>query len=257
VTAFIYAAGRAARLGAAHASQPKILLEVGGRSLLEWHVLRLREVGVRRVLVVTGYLREQVACLLPVLCARYDASIEEIVNPSYSEGSVVSVQASLPRLLEESESVLLMDGDVLYPAAMLRRLVGSSHRTVLLIDRGYSADDGDPVLVPVRDGKPFEFRKQWRGVADAVGESVGFFRIAQADLALLAEETLHRTVGHGRLESYDEIIRAMVLTGRFGCEDVTGMPWIEIDYPGDVERARRVVLPEILRGESVSIRLAT
>jgi choline kinase len=257
MTAFIYAAGRAERLGAAHGSRPKILLDIGGRSLFEWHVRRLGEIGVHRVVVITGYLREQVTRFIPGLSARYDARIEEIVNPSYNEGSVVSVQASLPRLLEEPESVLLMDGDVVYPTAMLRRLVESSHPTVLLVDRSYSTGDNDPVLVPVRNGKPFEFRKQWRGVADAVGESIGFFRIAQADLAQLAEETLQRTVGCRRRESYDEIIRAMVLAGRFACEDVTGMPWIEIDYPEDVEHARMVILPEILRSESISIRTGT
>ena len=36
----------------------------------------------------------------------------------------------------------------------------------------------------------------------------------------------------------------MVLADRFGCEDVTGMPWTEIDFPDDVvARARDEVLP--------------
>ena len=59
--AIICAAGRGVRLGA---NSPKILLEFGGRTLLEWHVLRLREVGVREVILVTGYLREQIARVL-------------------------------------------------------------------------------------------------------------------------------------------------------------------------------------------------
>ena len=31
----------------------------------------------------------------------------------------------------------------------------------------------------------------------------------------------------------------------FGFEDVTGLPWIEIDFPEDVVRARDEVLPAI------------
>ena len=31
----------------------------------------------------------------------------------------------------------------------------------------------------------------------------------------------------------------------FGFEDVTGIPWIEIDFPEDVERARRSILPRL------------
>jgi choline kinase len=195
-TAFIYAAGRALRLGTAFAAHPKILLDVGGRSLLEWHVRRLMETGIRQILVVTGYLREQVARVLPVLAARYGVQIEEIVNPAYTEGSVLSVQASLPRLLAGPGPVLLMDGDVLYAAAVLERLQRSPHPTVLLIDRRHASDDNDPVLVPVRAGKPVEFRKQWHGVAEAVGESIGFFRVGPDDVPLLAQESGRvRTLG--------------------------------------------------------------
>jgi len=49
----------------------------------------------------------------------------------------------------------------------------------------------------------------------------------------------------GRAASYDEVLRQMVRAGRFGHEDVTGLPWIEIDFPADVERAAREVLPAI------------
>ena len=32
---------------------------------------------------------------------------------------------------------------------------------------------------------------------------------------------------------------------RFNCVDVAGMPWIEIDFPEDLERAREIVWPAI------------
>jgi choline kinase len=30
--------------------------------------------------------------------------------------------------------------------------------------------------------------------------------------------------------------------------DVTGLPWIEIDFPNDVARAEREILPELAQG---------
>jgi hypothetical protein len=50
------------------------------------------------------------------------------------------------------------------------------------LHRSYSTADDDPVLVPVRDGRPFEFRKRWRGECDLVGESVGYFKVDPAEL---------------------------------------------------------------------------
>lgn len=247
--AIIYAAGRATRLGPTHAAQAKIMLEVGGRPLLEWHIAHLAKAGISRVFVVTGHLREQVNAILPELRGRYGLPLEELFNPGFCEGSVISVGVSLPIIESATDSILLMDGDVFYDRAVLQRLLLSRHRTALLIDTGYSTLDDDPVLVPIRKGKPFEFLKRWKGKADLVGESVGFFKVHLSDIPLLVSETRNRTLGTRRLESYDEIIRALVKAGWFDYEDVTGMPWTEIDFPRDVEYARNVVFPACARPE--------
>jgi len=46
-------------------------------------------------------------------------------------------------------------------------------------------------------------------------------------------------------DSYDDVLRALVLADRFGYVEVTGMPWTEIDFPDDAQRARDVILPAI------------
>ena len=41
----------------------------------------------------------------------------------------------------------------------------------------------------------------------------------------------------------------MVLAGGgrdFGFEDISGLPWIEIDFPEDVQRAETAVLPNLI-----------
>ena len=47
---------------------------------------------------------------------------------------------------------------------------------------------------------------------------------------------------------YELAIRHLLLTmapGSFGVEDVTGLPWIEIDFAEDVERAESEILPRL------------
>jgi choline kinase len=242
--AIIYAAGRGTRL---ESDSPKILLEFGGRTLLDWHALRLREAGVHEVVLVTGYVREQIAELLPGICARHKVAVREIVNPRFQEGSLLSLKVSLPEIEESSEPILLMDADVFYPCGMLDRLTGSPHGTALLLDREFSTDDDDPILVPVKNGRPIDFRKHWTGDADFVGESIGFFKIAPVDFPVLIKETQTRSRGSSCADSYDDVFRTLVLAGRFGYEDVTGLPWIEIDFPADVTRARNQLASAITR----------
>lgn len=244
--AFLFAAGRATRLGAAHANTPKILLPIGGRSLLDWHVGHLAALGYTRITVVSGHRREQIAAAFPALSKAYGAEVRELYNPDYGEGSVISVLTALPEIERSPGGALLLDGDVLYHRLLLERLVTSRHPTVLLIDREYATTDDDPVLVPLRRGQPFEFRKKWAGEADSVGESVGLFRIGADDVPHLARETRQRASGIARLDSYDEVIRVLVKAGRFGAEDITGLPWTEIDFPYDIEHAEARVLPALL-----------
>ena len=51
-----------------------------------------------------------------------------------------------------------------------------------------------------------------------------------------------------RNEPYEETIRDVLLTsprGTFAFEDITGIPWIEIDFAVDIERANTEILPRI------------
>ena len=250
VEAVIYAAGRATRLGPAFAAVPKILLEVGGRSLLDRHAELLARAGIDRLHVVTGHCREQVAAVIPQLERTHGIRILEIPNPYYTEGSAVSMGVSLPILESAQAPLLLMDGDVLYGLELLLRLRDSRHRSALLVDFGFEAADDDPVLVPVTNGRPFEFAKQWKGVADRVGESVGFFKVAPEDLTVIIDATRIRQAGLARRDSLDEILRDGIRAGVFGVEDITGQPWTEIDFPHDVEYARSIVLPALAAGRS-------
>lgn len=245
MNAILYAAGRAMRLESHANGRHKVLIEFGGQSLLERHVRFLAELGVSNVFVVTGHLREQIQAALPGLQRRYGVVLTELFNKDFTEGSALSMHVSLPVIDAARDRLLLMDGDVLYDLRMLRRVVESPHRTALLVDRGFSKDDDDPVLVPMRGGVPFEFVKRWQGESDSVGESVGFFKMDAADLPLLIAETKSRGTGTGRSDSYDDILRVVVKAGLFRAEDVTGLPWTEIDFPSDLDHAREVVFPAL------------
>jgi len=138
-----------------------------------------------------------------------------------------------------------MDGDVLYGPDLLHRLIESRHPSAMLVDFGVEAQDDDPVLVPIRNGRPFELVKKWSGTAERVGESVGFFKIAGDHIPMLAAGTRARMVGLRRRDSLDEVLRALTVAGLFGYEDISGLPWTEIDFQHDVAYARDVVMPAL------------
>ena len=118
----------------------------------------------------------------------------------------------------------------------------------LLIDRDFEAGD-EPVKLCVRDGVPIELRKQLAADLkfDTIGESVGFFRFDQAGARRLAA-LVADYAGNGRAHMpHEEAVRDLIKerSQMIEVRDVTGCPWIEIDFSSDVVRAAEEVLPQL------------
>jgi choline kinase len=171
-----------------------------------------------------------------------------VLNPRYELGSMLTVH-TVAEALTRGGDVLLMDADVLYHGRILAALTaGDRPVNRVLIDRDFEAGD-EPVKVCVRDGVPIELRKQLEpGLQyDTIGESVGFFRFDSAGARRLAA-IVADYVGSGRAHlPHEEAVRDLVRERSQAIEvcDVTGAPWIEIDFAADVARATDEVLPQL------------
>jgi choline kinase len=236
------AAGRGIRLNGGE-GLPKALLDVDGTTLLRRHVAILRRLGIARLTLVVGFRAEAIEVELAAIGA--GDWIETVANPDFHEGALVSLWAGR-HVLRSGDDVLFMDADVLYEPEVLGRLVGSRHRNCFLLDHDLEAGE-EPVKLCIARGRIAEFGKVVAGTFDAIGEWPGFLRLAPAEAALLAAEVEDRIARGLRHEPYEPAMRAVVLARpeRFGWEDVTGLPWIEIDTPEDLRRAREVVAPAL------------
>lgn len=250
--AIILAAGRGSRLAQYNPEGqstclPKCLMEFGGRSLLARHLDLLQRFGVRQADLVVGFEADRIIEHVATLASRPDVALH--FNPRYEQGSVLSLWAAADTL-RSGEPVLVMDADVLYHPDILQRLVQSDVENCYLLDRDFVHGD-EPVKIAVRDGVMVEFRKRLAdGLEyDTLGESVGFFRFGP-DCAALIADACARYDDEGLADApHEEALRDVLLARPldFGFEDVSGLPWIEIDFPEDVARAGSEILPAIRR----------
>ena len=245
--AIILAAGRGLRLQQADERQyPKCLLQFGGMSLLERHLRMLRNAGVEDIVLALGFRHDRVEAELDRL--QWQPRPEIIVNPRFDLGSVLTVH-TVAAALTRGGDVLLMDADVLYDERIAGALVaGARPVNRVLIDRDFEAGD-EPVKLCLSAGVPVELRKQLAADLqyDTIGESVGFFRFDETGarrLAALVAGYVERDCAH---MPHEEAVRDLLRERSqiFDVADVTGAPWIEIDFPVDVLRAAHEVLPQL------------
>jgi L-glutamine-phosphate cytidylyltransferase len=244
VTAIILAAGVGKRLLGTSGGKPKCLIEIAGRSLLVRLLDGLASAGVREAVVVTGFGDDVVRAALSAGVRGID--VRCVTNERFREGAILSLWTARAALDRE---VLVMDADVLCAQVMLDRLVRSPHPNCFLLDAGQE-NTGEEQMLLVRDGR---VRAIVRGGApgyELTGESVGFLKLS-APAASLLRELLEARVRAGDTGiEHEEVYPALLARVEVGFERVDGIPWIEIDFPDDVARAEREVLPRIdsLRG---------
>ena len=240
--AIILAAGIGKRLGEISGGKPKCLLEFDGISLLHRHIAVLRQLEIDNILIVTGYRQDDILIELDKL--KHDAVIKTQFNPDFESGSVISLYTALT-FLESGDDIVVMDADVLCHPDIMQRLIESRHKNCFLLDRDFEPGE-EPVKICVRGNTMVDFRKQIDKQLqfDYQGESVGFFKFSSDIGNKLAERCLHYINHDQGNVPYEEVIRDLLLEtpNNFSYEDISGLPWIEIDFPEDVERAEQEIL---------------
>lgn len=240
-TAVILAAGVGRRLGTSH-DGPKVLLEMGGRTLLARRLDALAAEGVDDVSITVGF--EAAKIRAEVERCGFAGRVRYVENRRFVEGSLLSLRVQ-GAVLRSGDDVLVMDGDVLHDGRMIRRLLDTPGEAVLLVDPELEPGD-EPVKVCFRGETIVDFRKVPEHAHDRHGELVGFFRFSPAMANALADRCDALAAQSPKLE-YEEAIRDLILEdpARFVAADVGDLPWTEIDFEEDVARARSEVLPKL------------
>ena len=233
----ILAAGTGKRLRSV-TDLPKCMLDIGGRSLLHRYLDSLHALAPDnvQVFIVVGYKSQ--AVLDHVQGHPLSDKVEFIEHREYEAGSILSIWAARKAL---DGDVLLMDGDVYFRPDLLALLLDSSHRNVLLVDTT-SINTGEEIMVGITGSKVVAIGRGMTGEFQTYGEWVGFLRL-DGNGSYMFREELAKHIGNGRRDiGYEDALIDLTRAIHVGCELTGGLPWIEIDFPEDLARARSMAL---------------
>lgn len=239
MTAIILAAGVGKRLLGTSGGKPKCLVEIGGRSLLARLLDGLGAAGVRDVVVVVGFGEDAVREAIGA--GPEGVAVAFVSNPRYREGAILSLWAARAAL---DGPVLVMDADVLCAPSMLGRLVRSPHANCFLLDASQE-NTGEEQMLLVRDGRVRNIVRGGEPGWELMGESIGFLKLSTEAARLLGTLLDARVAAGDTGIEHEQVYPDLLARIDVGYERVDGMPWIEVDFPADVERAAREILPRI------------
>ena len=239
--AIILAAGRGTRLDGA-AVKPKCLVEVGGITLLRRQIDTLKNAGVKDIVIVIGFggesIREE--------CGNDD--IEFVENVRFAEtSSLYSLSLAREHL---TGGFVVLNCDVLFHPQMLSSLLESSHENALLLsDTDLSPMGEEEMKVKLRDGVVIDIAKTL-DPREADGENVGIVKFSAAGATALVGYMDQLIANGGGKDWAPRAFREFAQHHPLHALSTRGLPWIEIDFPEDYQRAVNEIYPKIEFNES-------
>ena len=231
--AIILSAGQGKRLLPLTERAPKCMLSVLGQPLVGRQIDALRKCGVEDITVVVGFGAELVES---GLAERYGTGrIRTLYNPFYTiTDNLVSCWVARSEMQSE---FLILNGDTLFAASVLQRLLSApEHPITLAVSRKDAYDDDD--MKVIRDGDRLLRVGKKLAREDVNAESIGMmtfrgdgprhFREAM-DKALRTPVALSQW--------YLSLIDALAQTGVVYTQEIDAAGWAEVDSAADLERA--------------------
>jgi choline kinase len=224
--AVILAAGNGTRMGTLTADRPKAMLDVNGRSLVERSLDALNSCGIGRVTIVAGYQQQR-------LREHVGARARFVDNTRYRDtNSLYSLFLARHELLG---GAVIMNSDILSSPALVRRLVDAPADDAVLIDTTTSLHE-EEMKVQTWCGLAIDFGKDLVP-RNASGENVGILKFSPSGARRLVAH-LDALVAAGDVNAWaPQAFRAFAQESPLRAVDTGGIPWTEIDFPEDLQRA--------------------
>ncbi|MCZ6872886.1 MAG: phosphocholine cytidylyltransferase family protein [bacterium] len=232
--AIILAAGQGKRLLPYTKDRPKCLIEIGGKTVLEHQVEALQAQGVDKVTVVVGYLGGKVREVL-------GARSQYIENTRYTTTS--SMYSLWLAREAATDGCIILNSDVLFHVGILQALLDSPHADALAVDfDAVLAEEETKVLVTGNRVQALS-----KALLRGDGENVGMLKFSAAGGQVLFGK-IQQLLDQGyHLEMVPFAVNALASNYAVAAISVQGLPWLEIDFPEDYQRACDVIYPAICR----------
>lgn len=236
--AVLLVAGRSTRLYPLTLDKPKCLLEVGGRTLLEYQLDALVGCGIDELVLVTGYLREMIEAKIDEVRDRYPYKFTFVFSPDFaSTNNLHSLWAAKDVVV--GSDFLCLHADVLFHPAILKTAAARDDDFVLVAEREVLQEtmklqlDGDRVTSVGKHIKMDEAAGTFPGIAKFSAEGA---RLVFAEMQGLLEgdRNAYFTLAVEKLIGKGQYVRASF---------TDKLPWIEIDFAAELVEAEERVLP--------------
>lgn len=236
--AIILAAGLAKRLRPLTDSTPKCLLKAGEKTLLEMTIDNILKNDVNEFVMVTGYRENMIK---DFISKKYPGlNITYLTNSGYENNNNSYSLWMTKNYIKDD--CLLLDSDILFDFRIISKLLEFPHPDCLAVNTGYKLGE-EEIKVIIDSTNKIEHIGKHLIPSECFGESIGIERFSHDFFKKLGEVLERKIVKENNVnEFYEASFQELYDKGNaMYAVDVSEYTSMEIDFPGDLQRASEVV----------------
>ena len=233
--AIILAAGRSTRMYPITLEKPKCLLELeSGKTIIEHQVDVLNKCGIKEIIVIVGYLKEQIQDVLKDRVKyRYLKDFAKYNNLH----TLYSIKDEL------DDDFVILYSDVIFGKNLLKKCIDSKEDFCLLVHNKEVLKD--TARVRIKNGSIIDIGNHIP-VEEGDGNFIGIAKFSKKGANILVNE-MERMVKDTKHDNSYYIIAIIEISKKMkvAYEYANNEPWIEIDFLEYYERAVKEIYPLI------------
>ena len=236
----ILAAGTGSRLLHHTDNTPKALVQLGGTPLLEYQLRVFEKIGLSKVHIVSGYMKEQFK--------KYD--IYQYVNYEYQQSNMLHSLMKAKALFNKEEDLIISYSDIVYEPEILTALIKKEGDIVVSADKDWQLLWDLRMEDPIQDAESFkyddksnvtELGQPLTDLSSAQAQYIGLIKISAKSLpkVLQAFESLglHQTKNMYLTDFIQHLIKIeMKVTASFHQRG-----WLEVDTVEDLSAYEELI----------------
>ncbi len=241
--AIILAAGMGKRLKELTSNATKCMVEVNGEMMIHKTLMHLEKLNLNKIVLVVGYEGQQLMDYVNSLGLK--TPVEYVVNDVYDKtNNIYSLYLAKEYLLQDD--TLLLESDLVYEEAVIRKLVDTPYPSLVLVDKFESWMDGTCITVDEDDNitsfvskREFDFTK-----TDEYYKTVNLYKFSKNFSEKYYVPFLEAYCNAmGLNEYYEQVLKVITFLGDLEIKAVklNGEKWYEIDDVQDLDIAESML----------------
>ena len=230
--AIILAAGQGSRLMPLTKEMPKSMLKVGGKPILKWIVGNLKSCGIHEIIIVTGYKQDKIQEF-------FGDTVQYRYNPFFKHCNQVG-SAWFARN-DMNDEFVYIHADVFFDVRILEDLLKRTEDICIAVEPREDFEEEDHKVIVAGDHVR-EVHKETIPHEAAFGEFLGMVRFSKKGAGFIKSEIERIVQIEGNLDKYFSFsINRLINKGVEVHHCDISYPWIEIDFPEEMDIAEKIL----------------